>query len=405
MRNWSDPPYIGQHADVVRSDQTLRQSVEASYFQQFLPLAITDQELRALRDHDSGLTTWTGSDGRALAFMPAPPSRKCDPDAKPERLSRTNARLKQLRAFALDEKVEVALGVIDALLAATDKVAVAFSGGRDSLVALHLVRQRRPDVQVVFVNTGIEFPETITYVRKLAKEWRINLHEARPKRNFWKLARERGLPIGGRGNGFFMKDLAQKADVKLANACCNQLKITPARQFYSEVGTEGVVTGLRVDESLMRKLNFADYGALRFSRDYGTLVAWPLYAWLQPDIDAYVARHTLPLNPIYGMGHQRVGCWSCMHDMLYPDSRLFKLKETHPGMYHTLKRQFGDDMLRVLKVWGNVEHRDFTMDHFDGLYSPCGLDLLRSNARERKKRDGAVSHMEADDNRPTSSAK
>lgn len=41
---------------------------------------------------------------------------------------------------------------------------------------------------------------------------------------------------------------------------------TPARQFYREHGTEGVVTGLRVDESLMRKLNFADYGAVHLQQ-------------------------------------------------------------------------------------------------------------------------------------------
>lgn len=176
--------------------------------------------------------------------------------------------------------------VIDTLLWATDSAAVAFSGGRDSLVALHLALRRRPTLPVVFTDTGIEFPETVAYVRWLAREWDLDLREVRPNRNFWKLARERGLPIGGRGNGFFWKELADAAQVKLSNACCTQLKITPARQFYKKNNIEGVVTGLRADESLMRKVNLADYGALRWSRDYRTLNAWPLFAWQREDVDA-----------------------------------------------------------------------------------------------------------------------
>jgi phosphoadenosine phosphosulfate reductase len=234
---------------------------------------------------------------------------------------------------------------------------------------------------VVFVNTGIEFPETVAYVRTLAAEWGLNLRELTPKRNFWRLSRERGLPIGGRGNGYFLKELSQAADVKLSNACCNQLKITPARQFYATTGTEAQVVGVRCDESLMRRLNFADYGALRWSSDYGTLIAWPLFVWSQADVEAYVETYELPINPIYAMGHQRVGCWACLQDFLRVDSRLFVLAKTHPGMYATLKAQFGSEMLRVLVAWGNIDHRNWNMEHFDGLYKPCTMELLRPTAR------------------------
>jgi len=79
-----------------------------------------------------------------------------------------NGRLKTLRALPLEEKVALAYRVLDRMFEVTDAVAVAFSGGRDSLVALHLTLQRRRDVKVVFVNTSIEFPETLKYIRELA---------------------------------------------------------------------------------------------------------------------------------------------------------------------------------------------------------------------------------------------
>jgi phosphoadenosine phosphosulfate reductase len=368
----------------TRSEPELREAVEASFSRWFLPLSITATEADQLRGSETGLRTWTGRAGRSMLFMPAPPPVKTDPTARPVRLGQANIRLKELRALSLNDKEALALRVIDGLIAATDRLAVAFSGGRDSLVALHLTRRRLPDVAVVFTNTSVEFPETVSYVRRLAVDWKLNLHELRPKRNFWELTRQRGLPIGGRGNTYFLKDLADAAQVKLSNACCNQLKITPARQFYVRAGIEGVVTGLRTEESLMRRLNFADYGALRWSKDYGALVAWPVFAWKREDIEAYVAKHDLPVNPVYAMGHQRVGCWACLQDFFYEDSRLFVLKQSHPRMYDVLKAQFGDEMLRVLTAWGDVQKYDFTMEHFDGLYSPCGLDLLRPTPRRRR---------------------
>ena len=373
---------MAQHGP--RPETSLRRELEKHFGRWFLPLAITSAEALQLRDCGSELPTWIGQARRALLFMPPPPPVGRDPRARPTRLSKTNGRLKELRPLPLQDKEALALRVIDALLAATDKVAVAFSGGRDSLVALHLTLRRLPNVLVVFTNTTIEFPETVSYVRRLAQEWQLNYRELRPRRNFWELSRQRGLPIGGRGNGYFLKELSEAANVKLSNACCNQLKITPARQFYKEEGTEGAVTGLRTEESLMRRLNFADYGALRWSRDYGALVSWPLFAWRREDVEAYVAQHGLLVNPLYSMGHERVGCWSCLQDFFYDDSRLFVLKQTHPRMYEVLNQQFGDELLRVLTAWGNVQERGFTLEQFDGLYTPCGLDLLRPNPRSRR---------------------
>lgn len=63
-------------------------------------------------------------------------------------------------------------------------LAVAFSGGKDSLTVLHLSLQVNPEMPVVFNNTTVDFPETILFVRKLADEWHLNLHVTKPKKGF-----------------------------------------------------------------------------------------------------------------------------------------------------------------------------------------------------------------------------
>ena len=92
------------------------------------------------------------------------------------------------------KKIKMAERVLNSLFKATDNVAVAFSGGKDSLVALHLALQIKPDIPVLFVNTGIEFPESLEYTRQLEEKWNLNFHEANAKVNFWKLSEEKGLP-------------------------------------------------------------------------------------------------------------------------------------------------------------------------------------------------------------------
>jgi phosphoadenosine phosphosulfate reductase len=51
---------------------------------------------------------------------------------------------------------------------------VAFSGGKDSLVALHLALQAEPNVPVAFFDSGLEFPETYAYLAEIRQEWGLD---------------------------------------------------------------------------------------------------------------------------------------------------------------------------------------------------------------------------------------
>jgi len=364
----------------------LTERLTLRYYTSFLPLVLSQSEAElCLRYCSDSLPLWRSGSGNVVVFLPAPPKIKEDPHARPARLGRVIKRLAECYRLDISGKVALANEVLHTLLEATDKVAVAFSGGRDSLVALHLTIQIKPDVPVVFVNTSIEFPETRAYVHQLAHEWNLNLHEVKPTVNFWKLAEEQGIPVAGRGNTTFMREMSQKTGVKLSNSCCRRMKETPARQFYRAHGIEGVVTGLRVSESLMRKMNFADYGALRYSSTYNTLVAWPLYAWKDEDIAQYIEAHNLPVNPLYGMGYQRVGCWACLQDMFYKDSRLFVLQQQHPHLYEAVRKKFGSQMMRLLQVWAGLEG-EYTEEHLDGLYRPCDFAVLEEYRKAKQRR-------------------
>jgi hypothetical protein len=126
----------------------LLERVGSEFRSWFLPVVASRDSLEELAAADPNARVWIGFDGPGLAFVPAPPPIKKDPAARPYRLGMVNGRLKMLRTLPLSEKVTLAGRILDRMLEVADNVAVAFSGGRDSLVALHLTLQRRRDVKV-----------------------------------------------------------------------------------------------------------------------------------------------------------------------------------------------------------------------------------------------------------------
>ena len=71
-----------------------------------------------------------------------------------------------------------------------DGVYVAFSGGKDSTVLLHIVRSLYPNIEGVFANTGNEFPEIVQFVRK-----QENIKWVKPRKSFAKVLKEEGYPV------------------------------------------------------------------------------------------------------------------------------------------------------------------------------------------------------------------
>ncbi|RLI84590.1 hypothetical protein DRP07_00790, partial [Archaeoglobales archaeon] len=65
----------------------------------------------------------------------------------------------------LEDKVTAAADIINEALGLTNNQAIAFSGGKNSLVALHIILKFKPDIKVVFCNTGVEYPQSLKFTR------------------------------------------------------------------------------------------------------------------------------------------------------------------------------------------------------------------------------------------------
>lgn len=132
-----------------------------------------------------------------------------------------------------------------------NKVSVAFSGGKDSEVVLYLAWLMKPDVPVVFNNTGVEYPETRAFVRQLEREWHIRLIETKPDKSFWDCIEQYGFPQGTKHHSKGKHPTAR---------CCYWLKEKPMLMAIRQNGWLGYFTGETASESWRRMFWARDKG-------------------------------------------------------------------------------------------------------------------------------------------------
>lgn len=177
---------------------------------------------------------------------------------------------------------------------------VAFSGGKDSIVLLELVKKALPrsSYMVVFGDTKMEFPDTyelVDIVEKQCKEEGINFYRAashfEPEES-WRLF---GPPS------------------RVLRWCCTVHKAAPQTLKIREVlGKNDYVgmdfVGVRAHESATR----ATYDEENFGKKQkGQYSHNPILEWTSAEIWLYIFSHNLPINNTYKKGNSRAGCLFC----------------------------------------------------------------------------------------------
>ena len=271
-------------------------------------------------------------------------------------------------------------------------VYVSFSGGKDSTVLLDLVRQEFPNVEAVFVNTGLEYPEIQRFVKTFD-----NVTTLRPAMRFDEVIRKYGYPIIGkevsesvsqarialeRNDGKYtyrLKKLKGTAtdtngnlskyntpkyepllytDFRIGGGCCSVMKKRPAKQYEKKTGKKPIVA-VMASESRAREGAWYRTGCNSF--DSSRPISRPMSFWTEQDVLQYIKQNKLPTASVYGeivetdsdgceytsnllgekigsyktTGCSRTGCIFCgfgCHLEKEP-SRFQRLKQTHPRQY------------------------------------------------------------------------
>lgn len=164
---------------------------------------------------------------------------------------------------------------------------VAFSGGKDSEVVLHLVIQQKPDVMVIWLHQGTEFPDTEQIVAKLAAEWNLNLHIEYVKPGLLELLEEYGA------YGLPEKTKYRNGDI------ARRLIREPSLRLAKEFNLDGVFMGLRKQESRSRRIFLGTCSEIHLTKYDGLWHINPIADWQAEDVWAYINSLGLPYNTLY----------------------------------------------------------------------------------------------------------
>ncbi len=171
-------------------------------------------------------------------------------------------------------------------------VVCSFSGGKDSLVALHLALQAGLEPTILFNDTGLELPPTIKNVELIVSKFNLKLLIASAGNAFWEFVDVFGPPA---------------RDYRW---CCKVLKLSRIATVYKERFPNGalVIIGQRALESVDRSWSGRVW---RNKWLPAVLNTSPIQEWDQLMIWMYIYRNKLPYNTLYDKGFDRIGCYLC----------------------------------------------------------------------------------------------
>jgi phosphoadenosine phosphosulfate reductase len=142
--------------------------------------------------------------------------------------------------------------------------------------------------QVVFVDTGYHFPETLQTRDRLA-------------------ARYAQLEFVTLNAGASPDDGRTPPELYAADpdACCAARKVAPLQEYLSRRNPSALLNARSRDQAATRaQIPFVEEGGARIKIN-------PLAEWTRQEFEAYAAAHDLPVNPLYADGFLSVGCWPC----------------------------------------------------------------------------------------------
>ncbi|RJS88309.1 hypothetical protein CW705_09195 [Candidatus Bathyarchaeota archaeon] len=194
-------------------------------------------------------------------------------------------------------------------------VFVNFSGGRHSLVVLHLALKALREVKAVYIDTTITLPECNQYVNEVCERWGVELITLkREDIDFWDLVTKWGFPH------------------RRFRWCMREFKSTPLRMFNDYTDERCLhLTGVTLSESNDRKRVYSIRGMLHFNANIHSYVLHPILYWDERMVDKYIRKYGLPVNPCYSIYGREGNCYYC--PFITDKDYYLKLSERHPSLF------------------------------------------------------------------------
>lgn len=165
------------------------------------------------------------------------------------------------------------------------RIGLATGFGREGCVLVDLVARHDLPVDLFTIDTGVLFPETYALWRELEARYGVAIRAVQAT-SADVLAVARGWETD-------------------PDRCCDVRKVVPLRRQL--MGFRAWVTAIRRDQTAERRAA----RAVEWDAKFGLVKVNPLVGWSATDVDLYLARHQVPVNPLHERGYPSIGCAPC----------------------------------------------------------------------------------------------
>ncbi len=166
---------------------------------------------------------------------------------------------------------------------------LAVSASMQDTVLAHLAATVSPGIDVIFLDTGYHFVETLGTADAVEAVYDVTLRRILPELTVAEQDAQYGPRLHDRD----------------PDRCCAMRKVAPLNKALQ--GYEAWATGVRRAESVSR----ADTPVIAFDARKGKVKFAPLANWSDDEVDAYAAANGVLMNPLLQLGYPSIGCEPC----------------------------------------------------------------------------------------------
>lgn len=173
-----------------------------------------------------------------------------------------------------------------------ERIAIASAFQAEGTVVIHMATRIRPDVPILFLETGFQFGETLAFKQRLTGSMDLNVIEL----------------VGEYSNARQEAEFGPRLYERDAELCCEINKVRP--MFEALRGLDAWITSVRRDSSPTRaETPILERYELEPAHDI--VKVNPMANWTKPQVWRYLKDHDLPHNPLYDLGYSSIGCAPC----------------------------------------------------------------------------------------------
>jgi phosphoadenosine phosphosulfate reductase len=173
-----------------------------------------------------------------------------------------------------------------------EKIAIASAFQAEGTVAIHMATRIRPDVPILFLETGFQFAETLAFKEQLTERLALNVVDL----------------VGEYTTDRQSAEFGERLYERDPEMCCDLNKVRP--MYEALRGLDAWITSVRRDSSPTRaRTPIVEQYELEPGRDI--VKVNPMANWTKPQVWRYLKEHDIPHNPLYDLGYASIGCAPC----------------------------------------------------------------------------------------------